>query len=161
MLAQYEADVLINLLKKKKSDDTYEFPLPGEILNIPLISHDESQEFLLDVNRRQISLMKCTYQERYQKTIILIRLDINGPPHVNPAVNTVPMLSLEQYNGRTIECPHIHIYVERYMDKWAIPAPADKFSSPDNLYNTLQEFFTYCNVTEKPKVIQKRILDEY
>lgn len=161
MLTQNEADDLFRLSKKKKSDEEYEFPLPGEFLVIPVISNEEDNEFLIDVNRRQIALKKCTYQERYQKTVILVRLDINGPPHDNPAVDTAPVPALEQYNGKTINCPHLHLYVEGYMDKWAIPMPTDKFSNPDNLYDTLQEFFTYCNVVDRPRVNQTRLLDEY
>lgn len=161
MLTQNEADDLFRLSKKKKSNEEYEFPLPGELLIIPIVSNDEGHKFLIDVNRRQIALMKCTYQERYQKTIVLVRLDINGPPHDNPAVDSVPIPSLEQYNGITINCPHLHLYVEGYIDKWAIPMPSDKFSDPDNLYNTLQEFFTYCNVMDRPRVNQTRLLNEY
>ncbi|AFC99162.1 hypothetical protein Mtc_0392 [Methanocella conradii HZ254] len=159
MLTQKEADDLFRLLKRKKNNEAYEFPLPGELLVIPIISNDEGHEFLIDVNRRQITQMKCTYQERYQKTIILTRLDINGPPHNNPAANTIPVPYLEQYNGKTINCPHFCI--EGYMNKWAIPMPSDKFSNPNDLYNTLQEFFAYCNVVDRPRVNQIRRLDEY
>ncbi len=47
-------------------------------------------------------------------------------------------------------------YVEGFMDKWAIPAPNDKFGNTSDLYKTLQDFFGYCNVIDPP-TIQKSI----
>jgi len=91
MLTQSEANALINLPKKSNSDEDYSFPYPGNILTIPIISQDEQENFLLDVNRGSIRLSKCTYQERYQQMIILIRLDVDGPPHSNPEVVNVPL----------------------------------------------------------------------
>ena len=152
MLTQTEADALIQLPKKRKSSDVYTFPLPGETLSIPIVSLDEKEDFLIDLNRGQIRLTKCTYQERYETINILIRLDINGSRHTNPEVLAVPLPYLTPYNGRTIDCPHLHLYVEGFMDKWAIPAPQDRFTDTTNLYTTLQDFFRYCNITEIPKI---------
>ena len=152
MLTQSEADALINIPKIKNSDDSYDFPLPGENLTIPIISQDEQENFLIDISRGKIRLKKCTYQERYQTIIILIRLDVDGPPHTNPEVVNVPLPYLTPYNGQTIDCPHLHLYVEGFMDKWAIPAPNDEFPDTTNLYTTLQDFFQYCNVVETPKI---------
>jgi len=42
------------------------------------------------------------------------------------------------------------MYVEGFMDKWAIPVPTAKFSDTANLFQTLDEFFDYCNIVEKP-----------
>ena len=152
MLTQSEADALINIPKIKNSDDSYDFPFPGDFLKIPIISQDEQENFLIDISRGRILLTKCTYQERYQTIIILIRLDVDGPPHTNPEVVNVPLPYLTPYNGQTIDCPHLHLYVEGFMDKWAIPAPNDEFSDTTNLYTTLQDFFQYCNVVETPKI---------
>ena len=152
MLTQSEADALINIPKIKNSDDSYDFPLPGENLTIPFISQDEQENFLIDISRGKILLKQCTYQERYQTIIILIRLDVDGPPHTNPEVVNVPLPYLTPYNGQTIDCPHLHLYVEGFMDKWAIPAPNDEFPDTTNLYTTLQDFFQYCNVVETPKI---------
>ena len=161
MLSQSEADALIALPKKRKSNDLYAFPTPGESLTIPIVSDDEREEFLIDVSRGRIRFTKCSYQERYRTIIVLIRLDIDGPPHTNPDVNAVPLPYLMPYNGRTIDCPHLHLYVEGYMDKWAIPSPSDKFPDTTDLYGTLQNFFDYCNVIDKPHIIQRRLLDEF
>ena len=152
MLSQSEADALINISKIKNSDVSYDFPLPGDFLKISLISQDEQENFLIDISRGRILLTQCTYQERYQTIIILIRLDVDGPPHTNPEVVNVPLPYLTPYNGQTIDCPHLHLYVEGFMDKWAIPAPNDEFPDTTNLYKTLQDFFQYCNVVETPKI---------
>lgn len=155
MLTQSEADALIVMPKKKSTDEQYDFPFSGEILTIPIVSVDEKESFLIDVNRRgRIRLTKCTYQERYRGIIILVRFDIDGSPHPNPEVTLVPFPYLAPYNGQTIRCPHLHLYVEGFMDKWAIPAPSDIFTRTNGLYETLMDFFRYCNVIEPP-IIQR------
>jgi hypothetical protein len=155
MLTQSEADTLINL-EKKTTKKEINFPLPGEILVIPILSLDERESFLIDINRGRIKFAQCTYQERHQEVIILVRLDVDGPPHPNPEVVNVPLSCLEPYNGRTVSCPHLHLYVEGFMDKWAIPAPSDKFPRTTDLGATLDDFFRYCKVV-KPPIIQRRI----
>ena len=152
MISQEEADRLIAIEKKRVTDETYYFPIAGEVSVMPIISLDGRETFLLDVNRGKIKLTKCTYQERYKKTIVLVRLDIDGPPHPNPEVNEVPLPYLTDYNGVTIEKPHLHLYVENFMDKWAIPVPLDKFPKINDLYETLCDFFSYCNITNPPNV---------
>ncbi len=161
MLTQSEADALINIPKIKKSDDIYEFPLPGEKLTIPIISLENQENFLIDVSRGRIRLTKCTYQERCQTIIILVRLDVDGPPHTNPEVVNVPLSYFIPYNGKAINCPHLHLYVEDFGDKWAIPTPQDKFSDTTDLYKTLQDFFQYCNVIETPKIYRRLTLNEF
>ena len=154
MLSQEQADLLIGMRKKRINRDNYQFPMPGENLSIPIISVDETESFLLDLSRGKIRLTKCSYNERYQGNIVLVRLDADGSPHTNPDVLEVPLPYLADYNGVTLPCPHLHLYVENYMDKWAIPAPADKFTQADNLYATLEDFFRYCYIDEAP-IIQK------
>ncbi len=39
------------------------------------------------------------------------------------------------------------------MDKWAIPAPSDKFSNLNDIFKTLTDFFNYLNVQQHPKII--------
>jgi hypothetical protein len=160
MLTQSAADALIKLPKIKNSDDSYAFPFPGDFLKIPIISQDEQENFLIDISRGRILLTQCTYQERYQTVIILIRLDVDGPPHTNPEVVYVPLPYLTPYNGQIIDCPHLHLYVEGFMDKWAIPAPNDEFPDTTNLYKTLQDFFQYCNVVETPKIYWRQTWNE-
>lgn len=95
-------------------------------------------------------MTKCSYQERYKGTIILVRLDVDGPPHTNPDVQNVPLPHLAPYNGLTLQCPHLHLYVEGFMDKWAIPAPIDKFPQTGDIYSTVDDFFRFCNIIDPP-----------
>jgi len=72
-----------------------------------------------------------------------------------------PLPYLLPYNGLTIDCPHLHLYVKGFMDKWAIPAPNDEFSDTTNLYTTLQDFFHYCTIVEPPKIHREVPLYEF
>ena len=120
-----------------------DFPAAGAFLQLDVRSNDEREEFIIDVNRRgKIKLSKCTYQERYAIVEILLRLDIDGPPHENP-------------DGTEVPCPHIHVYREGFGDKWAQPLPSH-FTHPTDLVVTLREFLKYCNVKDVPS-IQKTI----
>jgi len=153
MLSQSEADRLIAMTKKRTDNQIYTFPSPNKILTITIVSIDEKESFLIDINRKgTIRLTRCSYQERYQKTIILVRLDIDGPPHTNPEVKNIPLPYLAPYNGKTIKCPHLHLYVEGYMDKWAIPASPEKFPQTNDVYLTLYDFFRYCKIIEPPNI---------
>jgi len=139
-LTQEEADRLIAMEKiaNGEENDLF-FPGPGERLAIPLNSLDRRENFMLDITRSQIKLTKATYQNRARVAIILMRLDLDGPPHQNP-------------DGEQIPCPHLHIYREGYGDKWAIPAPNDRYTDTQNLFATFEAFMRHCNVTTPPKL---------
>ena len=115
------------------------FPEPGGRLAIALTSADKRENFALDITRAQIKLTKATYQTRARQAIILMRLDLDGPPHRNP-------------DGQEICCPHLHVYREGYGDKWAIPAPPGRYPDPQNLFATLDSFMRHCNVTDPPQI---------
>lgn len=149
-LTQHEADFLISVPKTRVDDQEYTIPLPGEILKIPIKSVDKREQFIFDINRGRIRLSKCTYQSRSRITIILARLDIDGPPHTNPFVSEIPLEYLRAYNGIEILSPHLHLYVEGFMDKWAIPAPNEKFSNLNDIFTTVTDFFNYLNVQQHP-----------
>ncbi|MHC4181155.1 MAG: DUF6978 family protein [Planctomycetota bacterium] len=139
MLSQERADELIGMPKRCMDGSPIDFPLPGESLRLELESVDKSESFILDVNRKgRIKLTKCTYQERYAVVEILLRLDIDGPPHENP-------------DGEEVPSPHLHVYREGYGDKWAVPVPPE-FSSTSDLVQTLQDFMQYCNVQKIPEI---------
>lgn len=123
---------MISCLKKiKKTDTPFEFPMAGESKHMDLCSEDKKHEFIVDVNRRgSINLTtKCTYQGRYQRDTILMRLDINGPPHTNP-------------DGSQFGGTHLHIYHEGLGDRVAIQIP-NEFVHKDSLIDTLIDFLTY------------------
>lgn len=123
-ITQIEADALIAMEKHRVDDVEWLFSGPGGTLAIPLISSDKRENFILDVSRAQIKLTKATYQNRARQAIILMRLDLDGRPHRNP-------------DGIEIPCPHLHVYREGYGDKWAIAAPAERYT------NTLDLLFTF------------------
>jgi len=103
------------------------FPNPTEYSKIEAVSVKSNKDkFIFDINRKgQYNINKCTYQTRYKKSVRLLRLDLEGPPHDNP-------------DGTTVECPHIHIYREGYDLSWA-------FALPD-IIDTNSEDLIQCNL---------------
>jgi hypothetical protein len=138
-IPQAEADALIAMEKQCIEDKTWLFPEPGGRLEIPLVSSDKRENFVLDITRAQIKLTKATYQNRARQAIILMRLDLDGPPHTNP-------------DGQEIPCPHLHIYREGYGDKWASPLPAARYPNVRDLFSTFEEFMRHCNITQPPQI---------
>jgi hypothetical protein len=140
-ITQIEADALIAMEKHRVDDTEWLFSAPGGRLAILLLSSDKREHFILDISRAQIKLTKATYQNRARQAIILIRLDLDGRPHRNP-------------DGIEIPCPHLHIYREGHGDKWAIPAPADRYTNTSDLLFTFEIFMAHCNITTPP-IIQR------
>ncbi|HEY6341289.1 MAG TPA: hypothetical protein VIY49_07340 [Bryobacteraceae bacterium] len=136
-LSQQEADKLMAMEKKGVDQRRWTFPGPAARIVVPLTSLDKRENFALDVTRYQIKLTKATFQNRARVAIILYRLDIDGAPHTNP-------------DGQQIPCPHLHVYREGFGDKWAFPAPSDKFPDCSNLFSTLYAFMQHCNITQPP-----------
>lgn len=137
MLTQQEADALLILEKYDFSNKEYKFPYMGGSLRLSLLSMDQRESFNLDITRGYIALEKITFQTRARKAIVLVRLDIAGPPHRNP-------------DGEEVDCPHIHLYREGYGDKWAYPLPDEFKAVLDDPYDLLDKFMDYCHVTGKP-----------
>lgn len=81
------------------------------------------------------------YLNRARQTIILMRLDLDGPPHRNP-------------DGEEIPCPHLHVYREGDGDKWAVPVPGVRFGDTQDLFSAFEAFMDHCNVTRRPKIDQ-------
>lgn len=133
MLTQSEANYLLQLLKRLVNTQTFDFPQSGDYKTLEVVSAENKEHFILDVSRKgKIRKTKCTYQKRYRKEDILLRLCVDGRPHTNP-------------DGETIECPHLHIYKEGHADRWAYRLP-DGFTATDNLISRLFEFLEYCKV---------------
>jgi hypothetical protein len=138
-LTQTEADALIAMEKHRTDDKEWGFPGPGQRLAIPLISPDKRENFMLDVTRSQLKLTKATYQNRVRQVVILMRLDLDGPPHRNPDDQEIP-------------CPHLHVYREGYGDKWAVPAPKARYPNTQDLFSTFEAFMQHCNITQAPSI---------
>jgi hypothetical protein len=137
ILTQAEADGLIAMRKRRIDDRVWLYPGLGGSVTVPLESVDGREDFLLDVYRARIDLLKGTYQNRARHVVVLVRLDFGGKPHRNP-------------DGEEIASPHLHIYREGYGDKWAYPVPADRFSNLQDAWLTLQDFMRFCNIVEQP-----------
>jgi hypothetical protein len=137
ILTQAEADTLLVMEKHRVDDTRHQFPALGGSIEVPLISANKRENFLLDITRGRINLKKATYQNRVRTVVILARLDIDGPPHENP-------------DGQEISCPHLHTYREGYGDKWAVPAPVTDFPRTNDLWGSLADFMVFCKITETP-----------
>jgi len=137
-LTQDEADLLM-AMERRAADEERLFPAPGQSAAIRLTSLDKRETFMLDVTRAQIRLTKATYQNRARAVIILLRLDLDGPPHRNP-------------DGEEIPSPHLHIYREGYGDKWAIPAPPARYPNTLDLFSTFEAFMQQCNIVDPPNI---------
>jgi hypothetical protein len=138
-LTQTEADLLIAMPKVKINNQVWDYPSFGGSISIPLTSTDKKENFILDVSRSHIDLLKGKYQNRGRQVVVLIRLDFGGAPHRNP-------------DGTEISCPHLHSYRENYGDKWAAEIPKEKFVNCADPWQTLQDFIRYCNIIEPPSI---------
>lgn len=133
MLSQNEIKALLDMLKIL-DERRINFPEMGNYKQLDVVSKDGKEKFLIDINRKtSIKITKCTYQGRCRKDIVLLRLDIDGPPHTNP-------------DGEEIHPNHLHIYKEGHGTSWAIPIPTDKFSDVKDLLKILIEFLEYFKV---------------
>lgn len=138
-LTQAEADALIAREKRRIDDERWNYPGLGGSISIPLVSLDKRENFLLDISRGKIDLLKGTYQNRSRQVIVLVRLDFGGQPHRNP-------------DDEEILSPHLHIYREGYGNKWAMPIPANSFSNISDLWRTLDDFMNFCQIIEPPLI---------
>jgi hypothetical protein len=137
-LTQAEADSLFAMEKVRADTLQRRFPAPGEFVSAPLISRDKREQFLLDVNRRSLNISRVSFQSRARVTTILARLDLGGAPHGNP-------------NDEEIGVPHIHLYCEGFVDKWAMEVPPGKFRNLEDRWETLLDFMRFCSVIEAPE----------
>ena len=136
-LTQREADALIALPKVRDDDEFRVYPNFTSSLSVPLVSQNGRENFHLDMSRGRLNLSKRKWQNRARTTLILVRLEVNGPPHRNP-------------DGVEVPCPHIHIYKEGYGDKWAFPVSRSDFVNLGDPVQTLEDFFKYCNIIDPP-----------
>ena len=138
-LTQTEADFLVEMPKKATSSKVYIFPESGEKLTFELQSVDDTEQFIVDINRSRIKVSGITYQNRAREIVVLRRLDIEGPPHRNP-------------DGEVVPCPHLHVYKEGYGAKWAYPVSSGMFSDLTDRGQTLQDFLLSINTVGAPQL---------
>ncbi|MCM3196279.1 DUF6978 family protein [Priestia megaterium] len=135
MLTQEEAEIFINSLKTLLGNPDIKFPEAGKKLILEC-KDGNNNKYAIDVTRGRIKPSKGTYQTRHNKATILLRVDIDGPPHVNP-------------NGDEIPCPHIHIYREGFDDKWAYPLGDKIRTDSTDLIQVLLDFLAYNNISNR------------
>jgi len=157
-ITQEDADFFFGMEKFPEEEKEFQFPISGKKLTIGFTSKDKRENFLFDIYRGSIRITKITYQNRVRKAFILRRLDLDGPTHVNPEAEVVPLPFLEPYNGMEIPTPHLHIYVEGYAEKWAIPATDVLEIGDKDMYEMMELFFSYCNVKKSPNIIKMILL---
>ncbi|MCD4828647.1 MAG: hypothetical protein K8R90_04350 [Candidatus Cloacimonetes bacterium] len=145
-ISQSEADILLKMKKQSATEDEHEFPQAGERMEIPLLSINMREKFILDLSRRQIDRIKITYQNRAKQIVVLARLDIGGSPHRNP-------------DGEEISCPHLHIYREGYHDKYAYELPPELFDNPSDPWQMLHDFMKFCNIVKPPTFTKGLLYD--
>jgi hypothetical protein len=138
-LTQAQADALIAMEKHRATENRSDFPMGGQSVVLPLQSADKREQFLLDLSRGRIDLLKVKMQNRGRQVVVLVRLDLGGSPHRNPDDEEVPVL-------------HLHLYREGYGDKWAVPVPVDRFRATGDVWTTLEDFMRYCNITQPPHI---------
>lgn len=147
----------LSLIQKEKEflDKNIEFPLPGSYSVLKLKDEDDN-EYIFDINRKRAKLDRCTYQERYNVRITLLRLDIDSKPHKNP-------------DGTKIGEQHIHVYIDDYADAYAftLDDPILNQINPkfnlenfniknrdrDKLYKYFEAFAEFCNIKNIPNTI--------
>lgn len=157
-ITQQDADFFFRMEKFTDGNDEYQFPHSGEKLLLPFTSLDKREKFFFDIYRGSIKITKVTYQNRVRKAYILRRLDIDGAPHPNPEVETVPFPILEAYNGKIILSPHIHLYVEGFAERWAVPADLFFSLNGKDIYEIMEDFLKYCNVKKLPKITKTLLI---
>ena len=138
-LTQVEADALLAMEKHRANEERSNFPMGGQSVVLPLQSPDRREQFLLDLSRGRIDLLKVKMQNRGRQVVVLARLDLGGAPHRNP-------------DDEEIASPHLHVYREGYGVKWAIPVPTGDFRNVADIWITLEDFLRYCNVTQPPHI---------
>ncbi len=70
---QDEADALIAMEKHRVKENRYDLPMGGQSLVLSLQSPDKREQFLLDVSRGRIDLLKGTMQNRARQVVVRVR----------------------------------------------------------------------------------------
>lgn len=138
-LSQKEADSLFKMEKQREFNVEYEFPQLGGKTLVPLMSLDEREKFIFEIERGRINRLRIKYQTMARKVFILVRLELDGPTHQNP-------------DGEEVPTPHIHMYKEGFGDKWAYPISKQSFTNIEDPVQSLKDFMNYCNITHRPVI---------
>lgn len=139
-LTDNEAKALIEL-EKIAMQNVVNIPSGNTKEHLDLASAKERKDNIMRIfiRRGKINPNKCSFNVVFNKSITLIRLDIEaGRVHTNP-------------DGQDMPSNHLHIYREGYDDRYAFPLP-ECFTDPDNLAQTLYDLLGYSNVINRDEV---------
>lgn len=132
-LSTKEAIELIDMLKRRVTQNTLQFPKRGEKLEFDVYAVREGEKFTVNVSRGRINSKKCTYQGRtYIGSTPILRLDITNGIHVNS-------------DGTKIIGNHLHIYNENSTMGEAIQFDIENA----DLYIYCLEFFKKFNILQE------------
>ncbi|UNU73031.1 hypothetical protein LU293_08080 [Moraxella nasovis] len=132
MITDEQARAFIEILKHILGKPI-DFDFTKKVINIK--DDIGREEYLLDIIPNRIKPSKISTTLRVRKNVLLVRLDVNGPPHRNPDDTEIP-------------CPHLHVYKQGYELKWAYPVPPI-FGDCTSLANYLDSFCQHCNIRGK------------
>lgn len=148
------SEFIENIIEKKSytvnPETPIKFPMKGEILSLDVKSFNSQNSYLVDINKKYAVIERITFQDRYKKSIILLRLDIGNRPHTNP-------------NGKNISGNHIHIYSDGYNESYAfeLDDPVLQSVNPNfdlNRFKTknhielFKAFSDFCNISNFPSI---------
>lgn len=144
-LSQDMADFLIDTPKIPLDPDIKVPFFPGVNAEIDFKGTVTDERFRVIVQRSGINPRHAKYELMAGRSLVLLRFEIEGPPHFNPGEDE-PVL-----------CPHLHRFREGYGDRWAEPAMG-LFGDSENLLACLHGFLRYCNAVQVPPIRQERSL---
>lgn len=124
MLTTDEFNRLMSLPKTLKQSQIA-LPSINSKCRFEVISKTTKDEFWLDIDRSNRYEIKSKTQERAND--VLVRLEINSPPHINP-------------DGTQTSRNHIHIYKEGFGLSWAYNL--EDFNFNTDYYSDL--FYNFC-----------------
>lgn len=139
-----EAEEIIMALKEMVNKK-FDFPEFGDFREYEVRKiGDYKLKYVMNINRKtRISEDKCTFVIRDKMTgTLLLRLDVNGPDHVNPDKSVVP-------------CPHLHIYKEKYDYNNNLPYAIPFNIENPNLISYCVEFLKKFNIINYPVIIEQ------
>lgn len=134
-MTKESAQELIQIMKEIIETGVYKLPAIGTQNKIPLQSVlSKRDKFDVIVNRiARIKPSKYTLVLHYPEEGLL-RIDVDGPDHINP-------------DGTRIPCPHLHMRIKDtgQWDNWAMDLPA-VFGNTEDCAITVRDFLQYCQV---------------
>lgn len=131
MITDEQAKAFIAILKQIMGKPI-KFDFTKKVIEL---QDDNKESYLLDIIPNRLMPSKISTTLRVRKNVLLVRLDVAGPPHRNPDDTEVP-------------CPHLHVYRQDYGLKWAYPLPPE-FGDCLSLADYLDSFCQHCNIHGK------------